>query len=272
MRKKAKVQKINEQQRLNQQAEQLLADAEATKQEGLQPVGDDYPTVMVSINNNLALLKGKSLEEKAELKKNMIPLYEDFLNDYIESGENYPNEVLTRLMIWCLDTCNFESALYLAIYAVHQNQDMPKGFKRDVASFVSELICEWAEKQHADELSASPYFEQVVALIVSGDWDVTHFVILTKIYKLSGMIAQADGEFETAKVFYEMVMEVNPTGHGVKTRHGEVVKILAAQKKAADLELKQQQEKDQQAETENDTETDTETETETETATDEAEE
>ncbi|MBL4761382.1 MAG: terminase [Gammaproteobacteria bacterium] len=230
MKHKARVKKALALKAVKAQADKLLLERDAdSPPDSPEVLGSDYPTALISLKANLDLLKGRSIPEKIELKKALVPIYKGFIQDYIDNEENFKNEVLVTMIIWLLDVEDIECALQFAFVAIEQNQSMPERFKRDLVTYVVETVCTWAELQYEKELSSSPYFDEVLDMIVSGEWSVSQMIVDSKCYRIAGMISQREGEYQKAVEWYEMCMKVNPKGHGVKTKHAECVTKLKKQ-------------------------------------------
>lgn len=183
---------------------------------------DVYDRKLVNIKLQADLKHLSSLadvEEKRALKKNhLIPTYMPVVNAYIESGADHPNLALVWMVIWCLDVEDTEHAIRLAKHAIEQQQNQPERFKRDLATIVSEEISEWAERQYKQELSSTPYLEEVSELVATEKWLVDQFIVLTKLFKIRAMYCDRTGDHADAVNFYEKCVAANPDGHGVKTK------------------------------------------------------
>lgn len=171
-----------------------------------------------------------SIDEKVELKKQLVVQYLPFLKSYMKSGAHYQNEVLTELCVWLIDVEDMETALMLAEYAVEQQQISPARYKRDFPSLIAEMICDWSERQYKSELSAHPYLDRIVELVDSEQWLMGNIIIPTKIYKIAALYAERDEDYKTAVELFEKCVEVNPEKHGVKTR------LELARKKLTELQ------------------------------------
>ncbi|MBL4755855.1 MAG: hypothetical protein JKY52_19955 [Flavobacteriales bacterium] len=182
---------------------------------------------MIALENNNTVLKGKNKSEKRELKKAFIPQYIEFIKGYIKNGENYLNLVLVTIIIWLLDTEDFESALELAMVAVEQDQPMPERFKRDLATVVAETVFDWANEQYRLKQSAYPYFEQITQILATDAWHVEQIIVHNKIYKLAAMFAERDGDDETALEWYDKCIDVNPERHGIAKKRAKVIERMA---------------------------------------------
>lgn len=204
-------------------AEALSSPANARKNILLQEAALDLDLERLSAINGLA---GKQMLKRDEL----LPKYQDFIQRYVESGQNLPNRVLVQVIVWLFDTAQFEDGLELADFAISQGQQMPEGFKRrDIQTFVADAILEWAEAEQKANRSPEPYLSDLLPR-VDGEWQLTE-QIPAKFHKLIGIRAEAAGDWETALKHFERATELYPKV-GVGTRTDECRKALKKQQAA----------------------------------------
>ena len=204
-------------------AEALSSPANARKNILLQEAALDLDLERLSAINGLA---GKQMLKRDEL----LPKYQDFIQRYVESGQNLPNRVLVQVIVWLFDTAQFEDGLELADFAISQGQQMPEGFKRrDIQTFVADAILEWAEAEQKANRSPEPYLSDLLPR-VDGEWQLTE-QIPAKFHKLIGIRAEAAGDWETALKHFERAIELYPKV-GVGTRADECRKALKKQQAA----------------------------------------
>lgn len=163
------------------------------------------------------LAETPDVSEKIALKKTLLPQYLTQVQAYRDRGAKHPNPLLVYCVIWLLDVEEIEQALALAECAIGQQQKMPAGFKRDLPTFVTETVHDWAQQQYQSHRSASPYFDQVVEAVHSERWLVAQIIVQSKIYKLMGQFAERGGALTTALHWYQHAQTVNDKA-GVKSR------------------------------------------------------
>lgn len=98
----------------------------------------------------------QSISHKKELKADLLPSYLPWIEGTIAEGVGGQDDMLVRLMVWCLDTHDFKTATDIAEYALLNDFVMPEPFTRDVATvFVEQLSDEMLKEvedvaTHAD--------------------------------------------------------------------------------------------------------------------------
>lgn len=91
-------------------------------------------------NDDQQLSNIQSISHKTELKKEFLPFYLPWIEGTIAEGVGGQNDMLVKLMVWCLDAHEFKTALDIAEYALLNDFVMPEPFTRDVATvFVEQL-------------------------------------------------------------------------------------------------------------------------------------
>lgn len=82
----------------------------------------------------------QSISHKKELKADLLPSYLPWIEGTIAEGVGGQDDMLVKLMVWCLDTHDFKTAIDIAEYALLNDFVMPEPFTRDVATvFVEQL-------------------------------------------------------------------------------------------------------------------------------------
>lgn len=76
----------------------------------------------------------QSISHKKELKAEFLPFYIPWIEGTIAEGVGAQDDMLVKLMVWCLDTHEFKVATDIAEYAFLNDFVMPEPFKRDVAT------------------------------------------------------------------------------------------------------------------------------------------
>lgn len=187
----------------------------------------DKEVTLFALNQDLAALHDiVDVSKKIELKKSsLIPKWQPIVDDYISSGAHRKFEPLVFLAVWMLDAELITDAMRYADYAIQQQQPMPDNFSRDLPTFMSAGIHDWAQRQLKAGHSAEPYFTQLIERIESKQWLVDSPIVLGFVYKLAAQFAETENQLEKAEKLYLQCVEANPEGHGVKT------KLTALQKK-----------------------------------------
>lgn len=219
MRSLAKIHKAKALKTVAEKRNQQRAKAQilSPKTQGL--AGLDYDIVEAQFERHCDQLSAlNSIDEKVEFKKSILPDYIQFLTEYQQKGERYPNAVLSRVVFWLLDTGDIHNAFNFAKLAIEQQQIQPAGFKRTLTTAFVESIADWAERQYKADASAEPYLTECCDLCLSKTFLVDQIIVLNKLFKIAGLYAEKAGDNKKAILFYEHCVRVNPQKHGVKTR------------------------------------------------------
>lgn len=100
-----------------------------------------YEMMLAKLNNDrLRLKKFQSTEAKIELKKVLIPEYTDWINGVLESNNPQQDDVFMRLLVWMIDTKQFEQAYPLAEHALKHNWVTPDEYQRQPATLITEEL------------------------------------------------------------------------------------------------------------------------------------
>lgn len=177
-----------------------------------------YDVVLAAVKQVRELLSGKSESEKIEIKQRKLPEFQEFIDDYIDSGVKYSNQVLVWVTIWLLDIGEIDAAYKYAIHAIEQQQIAPENFKRPLTDVFSEMIFEWAEKKFKTGESAAPYLIDTCEKVNSNEWPVTQPIISSKLFVLQSRFDEQIEDWAEVVRWCDAAQKVNPDGAGVKTR------------------------------------------------------
>ena len=159
----------------------------------------------------------KSKKEKESVKANsLVPKYLPFVDGLISSAKAHP--FLGLFLVWLFDAGLFDKGLDVAKFCLAHEIPLPEKIKRDIPTFVADVICDWAENQYDDELSASPYFDEVFELVMEHD---LHDEVSAKMLRLHGLIALRNEEYQVAVDSLTAALDY---GAKVKTKLAEAVK------------------------------------------------
>lgn len=157
----------------------------------------------------------KDIADKLRVKQSVLPTYLPFVDQYVDAGDNYPNDVAVQVMIWLLDIGEIEHGLNLALVLIDQRQRMPAKFDRDMPTFLCDFFYDWANQMLKDEHSASPYLDTVIATAEAEKWDV-HPLCISKLCAMLAKHKECNKEYREALTLCEKAEAVNPEKAGVK--------------------------------------------------------
>ena len=172
--------------------------------------------------NDWQSLQGiQSQAKKNELKADFLPFYKPWIDGTLAAGVSGQNDMLVKLMVWALDTHDFDTATNIAEFALLNNMVMPEPFTRDVATvyaeqFASEIIKNIENtNEYADTLAK--------AIEVTNDHDMPDQV-RAKLYRAYGNALKTDKPSEAINA-YEKAIKLDEAV-GAKS---DLAKLKAAQ-------------------------------------------
>ena len=106
-----------------------------------------YERQLVQLAEHKRQLKSiQSIEKKIELKKQIIPEYEAYLKGIIEADTGGADEVVTTLLLWCIDAEDYDGALTLAEYCLRHKLPTPDAHKRTMGTVIAEEFADYSLK------------------------------------------------------------------------------------------------------------------------------
>jgi len=189
----------------------------------------DREVLLSALDQDLERLSAlESIADKIKLKRDeLLPKYLPHVRAYLESGASYPNALLVRCAIWCLDVEDLETAIELADDCIKQSQNAPSNFSRDLPGFFIEQVAAWADSQLQKGDSGSPYIDQVCQRVSDGLWPTTNIIGNGKAFKVAGQLADKNGDEKDALNYFRKAQEANERA-GCKGR------VKALEKKLGD--------------------------------------
>jgi len=149
------------------------AGVEAAKRKAFEPMDGStpYELQMAQLHTDrLRLNQVQSAEGKAALKRELLPLYADYVLGVLENGQGAQDEVLTTVMVWAIDAGDYDGALSIAAYVLTHGLSLPDRFQRTVGCLVAEEIAEAALKDiGAGKAFDARVLEEVLQLTLGQD-------------------------------------------------------------------------------------------------------
>lgn len=166
------------------------AEASASADPGAPVDATAYELVLVQLAEHKRRLKQvQSIERKIEIKRQLLPDYEPWIDGVLDGGRGGQDAVLMTVMVWRIDTGDYLGALKIAAYALKHDLAMPDQYQRGVATLVVEEICD----QALARLSAGEDFSYIVlagAEELTADQDMPDEV-RAKLHKAIGLACVA---------------------------------------------------------------------------------
>lgn len=131
----------------NQLRKRAAMEAAATAPAASMEGATAYEHQLAQLAQHRARLKQvQSNQGKAELKAQLIPEYEPYVQGVLAAGNGAQDEVLTTIMLWCIDAGGYGGALVIAEYVIKHGLKMPDRFERTTGTLIAEEIAEAALK------------------------------------------------------------------------------------------------------------------------------
>ncbi|PYA78213.1 terminase [Serratia marcescens] len=135
-----------------------------------------------------ALRRVQSDQAKAEMKKQLLPHYEGWIEGTLDGNSGRQDEVIVTLMIWAIDAGDYPLAVRIGRYVIEHNLAMPDQFRRTAATALVEELCDpilvQVKADESTDLTAHLQVLDELAQIVDGK-DMPD-VVLAKLFKVRG--------------------------------------------------------------------------------------
>lgn len=192
---------------------------------------NNYELMLKLLHEHKRRLKTvQSSERKAEVKAQFIPEYRDYLAGVIHAGTGQQNDVLTTVMLWCIDAGEYSQGLDLAEYVLTHEIDMPDQYERTAPTLVTEEVANQALKFIDSEAPvAIEHLERVSNMVAELD---IYDQVRAKLMKAMGITYGKGGDNERAIAHLKKALELDEKS-GVKKLIQEFEK---AQKNSAEGE------------------------------------
>lgn len=111
----------------------------------LMPGTGVYEQTMLQLASDRGRLKQiQSGEGKAQLKAQLLPAYDAYIEGVLDAGQGAADEVVTTVMLWNIDAGRYAEGLRVAEYVLRHNLAMPDRFERTTGCVVAEEVAEVA--------------------------------------------------------------------------------------------------------------------------------
>ncbi len=114
---------------------------------GTVVIGGEYERMLVRLRTDLLRLKQiESLEHKAVVKRELLPEYAAWVSGVLAADSGAIDEILPNVMVWRIDSGDYEGALDIGDYVLRHGLPMPDRYNRGAAVVLAEEIAEQAIK------------------------------------------------------------------------------------------------------------------------------
>lgn len=170
----------------------------------------------------------QSIERKIEVKAQLLPHYQPYIDGVLESGTGAADEVISTMMIWHLDCGDFPRALEIAEYVLSNNLPAPDAHKRTPATILAEEMADAALRAHASNAEPMAIDPLLNAYELTANADMPDQV-RAKLNKALGFAHRDSNQPERALQHLQRALELDSKS-GVKT---EITKLEKQLKESA---------------------------------------
>ncbi|MEC5343369.1 phage terminase small subunit [Brenneria populi] len=186
-----------------------------------------------------ALRRVQSDQAKAELKKQLLPQYEGWIDGTLDGDSGRQDEVIVTLMVWAIDAADYPLAVRIGRYVIAHSLAMPDRFNRTAPTVLVEEICDpiLVQVKADDSADISTYLAVLdeVAQIVDGK-DMPDQV-RAKLLKTRAFALRSGTEADqaTALEYLREALKLD-AGAGVKKEIERLARLVKKASLAADAE------------------------------------
>ncbi len=120
------------------------AAAESSTTEDLKGA-NEYELMLAKLHADRRRLKAiQSVEQKIAVKRELLPDYVPWIDGVLSADTGRQDDVVMNVMVWRLDTGDWDGALDIAGYALAHDMVMPDQYKRTTATVVAEELADQA--------------------------------------------------------------------------------------------------------------------------------
>lgn len=150
----------------------------------------------------------QSIERKADVKREILPEYEPWIEGVLTGNQGVQDDVLMTVMVWRIDAGDLKGALAIARYAIAHKLSMPDQYARTTACLIAEEIADVAIKAHDSGGTIDTESLQLADEITAAE-DMPDEV-RAKLYKAIGygLNGKTDGTAGVERGFKQAVLDI----------------------------------------------------------------
>lgn len=204
----------------------MAAKASAVTEPGQAPAGSSqYELMLAKLDTDRRRLKEiQSIERKIDVKREVLPEYQDWIAGVLSAGKGGQDDVLVTVMVWCIDVGAFAAAMPLVDYVLTHTLVMPDQYDRNIQTVVVDEIADAALKINKEGKNFDlDILNHVRALTDALDMPDQ---ARSKLYKALGLELYEQAEYTEALERFERALELNERS-GVKRYIADCEKALS---------------------------------------------
>ena len=165
----------------------IAAQSGAAETEMDSKTATQYELMLMQLAEHRRSLKQiQSIERKIEVKRQLLPEYEPYVQGVLQSNSGRQDDVLMTILVWYIDAGEIEKALPIAEYALQHDLQTPDRYERSTACLVAEEIADTALKLLDSESAvSSDLIGQAISITEEHDMFDQVRARLLKVYGLS---------------------------------------------------------------------------------------
>ncbi|NLC37305.1 MAG: hypothetical protein GX772_12880 [Alcaligenaceae bacterium] len=212
-------------------AQVRAAQAAATAEAGQQLVGSAYELMLAKLaTDKRRLHEVQSIERKIDIKREILPEYDEWVVSVLDSGRGGQDDVLTTVMIWNIDAGQYSQALDIAEYVLKHGLTLPDQYQRDVPTALVDEVSDAAlAAQRQDQPMDLSLLLRLEAMTAGLDMPDQ---ARARLHKAIGMGAKAAGDLPAAQRHLERALQLH-SGAGCKRDLADVERLIKKQEAQA---------------------------------------
>jgi tetratricopeptide (TPR) repeat protein len=167
----------------------VLAQRAAPHQPAANPNANAYELMLAKLHSDQRRLRQlQSIERRNDIKRQLLPEYDAWVDGALAADNGGQDDVVTTIMIWRIDTGDYDGALKIAAHVLRHGLTLPENYKRTPATLIAEEIA----------MAALSPGGAVPLATLSAVFDLTETAdmpdeVRAKLLKAIGLAQEADG-------------------------------------------------------------------------------
>lgn len=119
--------------------ERTMAEARSAEAPATRTDANSYELMLAKLTEDRRRLHDiQSIERKIEVKREILPEYEPWVEGVLAGDHGVQDDVLMTVMVWRVDVGDLAGALQIAAYALVHDLAMPDQYKRTTGCLIAE--------------------------------------------------------------------------------------------------------------------------------------